>query len=440
MATQDRPLSGRQIDRRVLALAVPALGALAADPLLSLVDTAFVARLGTVALGALGVDTAIFSFAFFAFNFLAYATTPMVARRIAASDRLGAGRVIVQAMSLAALLGLLSATVLIVGAEWFVRAMQAGPELVDPAVSYLRIRALAAPAMLIVTAGHGAYRGLQDTRTPLGITLVVNLINLVLDPILIFGVGWGIEGAAIATVTAQIVGAAWFAALLFRMGRRQGWSFARPSLSELAPILGTGGILTVRTFFIVATLTAASAVAASLSPATVAAHQVVAQTWLLLALVVDSLSIAAQAMVADEIGRGDRAAARAISRRLIGWGLVAGLFLLVVLLAGRGLLASVFATEPAVREMIIAAVVVAALMQPVSSVVFVLDGIYMGLLQVRYLGYSTAVGALAAAPLLWAASSGRWGLTGVWWAIVALVTGRLIVLSAAYPRAFAAAR
>lgn len=429
----------RSLDRRILALAVPALGTLAADPLLSLADTAFVARLGTIPLAALGVDTALFSMAFFAFNFLAYATTPMVARRVGVGDRREAGQVIVQALYLAVLLGVLSALVLAVGAEALVRVMQAPPELVEPAVSYLRIRALAAPAMLVVTAGHGAFRGFHDTRTPLGITLGVNLINLVLDPILIFGLGWGLEGAAVATVVAQWVGAAWFVLLLVRIGRIDEWSWLRPRLGELQPLLATGGVLTVRTLFINLTLTAATAVAASLGPARVAAHQVVAQTWLLLAMTVDALAIAAQAMVADEFGREGRAGAHAVAARLTVWGLGVGVFLALALYFGRSGLAAAFGSDPEVRALIETAAVVAALMQPLAALVFVADGIYLGLLRVRYLAYSTGAGAVLAGVVLVLVPAMGWGLSAVWWAVAAMVAARLAVLAAAYPRALAAA-
>ena len=429
----------RSLDRRILALAIPALGTLAADPLLSLADTAFVSRLGTIPLAALGIDTALFSMAFFAFNFLAYATTPMVARRIGIGDRTGAGQVVVQAIYLGVGLGLLSTAVMVVGAEPLVRLMQASPELVDPAASYLRIRALAAPAMLVVTAGHGAFRGFHDTRTPLGITLVVNLINLVLDPILIFGLGMGLEGAAIATVLAQWVGAAWFVLLLARMGRRDGWSWARPRLGELRPLLATGGVLTVRTLFINLTLTAATAVAASLGPARVAAHQVVAQTWLLLAMTVDALAIAGQAMVADEMGREGREGAHEVAVRLTIWGSGVGVFLALALYFGRSGLAAAFGSDPEVEALIVTAAVVAAVMQPLAALVFVADGIYLGLLRVRYLAYSTGTGAVVAGVVLILVPVLGWGLPGVWWAVAAMVAARLAVLAAAYPRALAAA-
>jgi putative MATE family efflux protein len=434
-----RPADLRGIDRRILALAVPALGTLAADPLLSLADTAFVARLGTIPLAALGIDTALFSMAFFAFNFLAYATTPMVARRLGSGDAPGAGRVVIQALYLAVLLGTASALILSWGAGFFVRVMQASPELVDPAVSYLRIRALAAPAMLVVTAGHGAFRGFHDTRTPLGVTLGVNVINLVLDPVLIFGLDMGLEGAATATVVAQWIGAAWFVFLLMRVGRRSGWEWTRPRLPELGPMLGTGGVLTLRTLFITGTLTAATAVAASLGPAQVAAHQVVAQTWLLLAMVVDALAIAAQAMVADEIGRSAREGADRVARRLARWGLGVGVALTVILVAGRSVLGTVFGPDPEVASLIESATVVAALMQPLAALVFVADGVFLGLLRVRYLAYSTGAGAVAGVVLLGVGLAAGWGLTGIWWAIAAMVAARFAVLAAAYRRALAAA-
>jgi MATE family multidrug resistance protein len=202
---EDTPVKSRfgATDREILGLAIPALGALAIDPLLTLADTAFVARLGTVPLAALGVDTAILGFAFFAFNFLAYVVTPLVARALGAGRIEEARRWVGDALLLAVALGVVVSIVVELSAPLLVDLMGAGPEVADPAISYLRIRALATPAVLVVTAGHGAFRGHKDTRTPLKVALGVNLINLVLDPILIFSAGWGLEGAAVATVVAQ---------------------------------------------------------------------------------------------------------------------------------------------------------------------------------------------------------------------------------------------
>ena len=187
------------IDRRILRLAVPALGTLAIDPLVSLTDTVFVAQLGEVPLAALGVDTAVFSFAFFLFNFLAYGTTPLLAGAIGRGDPVGAGRIAWQAVALAIAAGVVAMVLLQVFAEPILGLMGAEGEVTDPALVYLRIRALAAPAVVLIIAANGVFRGLQDTRTPLVVTVAISLLNLVLDPLLIFVAGWGIAGAATAT-------------------------------------------------------------------------------------------------------------------------------------------------------------------------------------------------------------------------------------------------
>ncbi|MGH8943934.1 MAG: MATE family efflux transporter, partial [Acidimicrobiia bacterium] len=175
----------RIANRAILRLAIPALGTLAIDPLLTLIDTAFVARVGVDELAALGVDTAILGFVFFGFNFLAYATTPLVAQALGRGNPEEARRWVGDALVLAALLGLAAAIVVEVLAPWFVGLMGASDEVAGPAVAYLRIRGLATPAVLLVTAGHGAFRGYQDTRTPFRVAVGINVVNLVLDPLLI---------------------------------------------------------------------------------------------------------------------------------------------------------------------------------------------------------------------------------------------------------------
>jgi MATE family multidrug resistance protein len=418
--------------RRILALALPALGALAADPVLSLVDTAFVGRIGPVELAALGVDTAIFSFAFAMFNFLAYATTPMVASARGRGAIAESGRVVQRALVIAVGVGIAAAAVLGLAASLFVRVMQAGPEVLDPAVSYLRIRALAMPALLIITAGHGAYRGFQDTRTPLYVTLAVNGLNGVLDPLLIFGAGMGLEGAAIATVFAQWIGALWFLWLLRRKARREAWPAERVRLSELRPFLAVGSVLILRTVMIVGSLTAATATAARIGTIQVAAHQVVSQLWFLLAMTVDAVAIAAQALVADLAGRGDERGARSLSNLLLWWGLWLGVGLGAVLFLARGALGAVFTDDAAVLAAIEAVVPIAAAMQPVAAVVFVFDGIFLAVLAIRLLALSTGAGLAAALAVLGATLAGGWGLDGVWWAITAMVLARGAVLAVAY--------
>ncbi|MFO7548874.1 MAG: MATE family efflux transporter [Acidimicrobiia bacterium] len=427
------------LDRRILGLALPALGALAADPLLSLADTFFVGRLGAVELAALGVDAALFAFAFALFNFLAYATTPMVASAVGRGADSEAGRVVARALTVAAVLGVAALAVFLVGAPAMVSLMRAPAEVVEPAVEYLRIRSLSIPALLVITAGHGAFRGFQDTRTPLRIALVANGVNIALDPLFMFAAGLGLAGAAWATVIAQWGAAAWFLTLLGARARRQGWDRRIPGLVELTPFLRVGGVLVVRTLMLVVALAASTAAAASIGVEEVAAHQVVVQVWFLLAMLVDALAIVGQAMVAEAWGRDDRAGARRVAARLLRWGLGVGIALGAVLALLGPYLGPWFSSDPAVAALVGEAAVVAALMQPVAALVFVLDGVFLGTLSIRLLAASTAAGLAAALALLGVTLALGWGLVGVWWSIAGMVGARGLVLGFFYVRTWSRA-
>jgi len=425
--------SRRTLDREIGALAIPALGALAADPLVSLVDTAFVGRLGTVPLAALGVNAAIFSMTFVVFNFLAYGTTPRVARAWARGDRAEAGRAILQALTLAVSVGVVATLALLAAAGPLVALMGAAGELRDPAISYLRIRALAGPAVLLIMAGHGVFRGLQDTRTPLRITLALNLVNLVLDPLLIFGLGWGLEGAAWATVVAQWCGAGAFVWLLFGPRRELLGDRPRvPSLLELLPFLRVGGELSIRTFALIGTMTLATAVATRVGTAEVAGHQVAVQLWMLLALVVDAVAVAAQALVGRYRGEGNGQALRAVTNRLLFWGGLTGLALTVLFMAAAPWLPRVFTDDPDTLIQVAAVLPFVVWMQPLNALVFVWDGIFMGTEEFGYLALQMVLSAAAAAAVLLLVLPLGWGLPGVWWGIVALMGVRGVTLGFRY--------
>ncbi|MCL7938465.1 MAG: MATE family efflux transporter [marine benthic group bacterium] len=425
--------SRRGLDREILGLALPALGALAADPLVSIVDTIFVGRLGVVPLAALGINASIFSMAFVLFNFLAYGTTPLVARAVGRDDRDAAGRVVVQAFVVAILAGVIAVLALQALAGPIVSAMGAEGELRASTLSYLRIRAFAGPAVLLVTAGHGAFRGYHDTRTPLLVTLGLNLVNLVLDPLFIFGFGWGLEGAAFATLIAQWVGALWFVDLLLR--RRSGALGIEPHLPavrDLLPFLRVGGELVVRTFALIGTLTLATAVATRVGTVAVAAHQVGSQLWLLLALVVDSLAVAAQAMVARYRGTGASGASRAASDRLLLWGLGTGLVLALLFTLLAPFLPRLFTNEPQVLDAVGEIFPFIILMQPLNALVFVWDGIYLGLEEFRFVAGQMLLSGAAASVVLLLVIPLDWGLQGVWWGIVTLMLVRAISLAWRY--------
>jgi MATE family multidrug resistance protein len=402
---------------------------------MSLIDTAFVGRLGTVELGALAVNTAVFSLAFALFSFLAYGTTPIVAAAWGRRDPREVGRVVTQALALAVVIGTLAVTLLTVLWRPILLAMQAGPELVEPAGEYLRIRAWAAPAVLLVTVGHGAFRGMQDTRTPLLVTLSLNVINLVGDPLLIFVAGWGLRGAAVATVVAQWTGALWFLILLERRRRILNIQVGFPRFSEARPLLAAGTDLIVRTAGLLAVFTMATAVAARDGTATVAAHQVAAQVWLFLSLVLDSLAIAGQAMVGNYLGEDRPGEARAASNRMLQWGALFGMLLGLLFLALGPILPRAFTEDAEIVKLVAGVMPFVAVLQPLGALVFVWDGIFMGARRFRFLMVSTVAASLLAVIVLAATAVWGWGLTGVWWAISALIIARLAFLSIRYTSA-----
>ena len=423
----------RRFDPAIASLALPALGTLAADPLVSLVDTAFVGRLGAGPLAALGVNTALFSLVFVVFNFLAYGTTPRIGRALGRGDPSGAGEVVVQALTLAVAAGAVSLTVLQIAAVPLLRAMGADPAWFGGAMAYLRIRALAGPGLLLITAGNGAFRGFLDTRTPLFITLALNVVNLVLDPLLIFGLGMGLTGAAIATATAQWLGAGLFVhALLVR--RRDAYELPRrlPRPRELLPFLRIGGEMLLRTASLVGALTLATAVAARVGTAQVAAHQVAAQLWTFLALTVDALAVAGQGLVSTFRGEERGEDARAVADRLLLLALALGLALGLLFWAVRPFLPRLFTSDPEVLSRVRGIYGFVAAMQPLNAVVFVFDGIFMGAEAFGYIAGAMLVSALAAAGVLLLVVPMGWGLAGVWWGLVVLIVARGVTLGWRY--------
>lgn len=406
------------LNREILRLGIPALGALAADPLVSLIDTAFVARLGEAPLAALGIDVAILSVAFVAFNFLAYGTGPIIANAVGRRDEADIRGAVTTSMMMAAGLGVVALVVLLAGSRTWIQLMNTPSEVVEPALSYLRTRAWAAPAVLLVTTGHGVFRGLQDTSTPLKITLVLNVVNVVLDALFIFGLGFGIVGAAAATVIAQWIGALWFLKLVFPY-----LDFGTISWPRTMAFLAVGRQLTVRTLSLLATFTLATRISTRLGTQSVAAHQVVSQLWLFSTLVLDALAIAAQALVGRYLGEGDLKRVREVVIRLAGFGLGSGIVLGGIMAALAPFLGSLFGTDPAVTEIMASVMPIVVMVQPLGGLLFVGDGAFMGALRFRFLSWSAlGAGLVAMAGLLVFEPA---TLRGIWMGIVSLLAVRL---------------
>jgi putative MATE family efflux protein len=422
-----RELRGPQ-NGEILRLALPAFGALVAEPLFLLADSAIVGRLGTVPLGGLGVASQVLTTLVNISIFLAYGTTAAVARQLGAGHREAAIRLGIDGLWLAAAIGLV-----VLGAGWplsplLVHAFGGTPGVSHEAIIYLRISLLGAPGMLIVLAGTGILRGLQDTRTPLLVAVVANAVNVVLNATFVLGLHWGIAGSAWGTVIAQVGTCIAYLLVVSRGARRAGVS-RRPDLAGVRSAAFAGASLVLRTLALQAVLVLMTAIAARQGDAAVAANQVAMRVWNLFVLALDAIAIAGQAITGRYLGAGDVTAAQAATRRMITWGAVYGVIFSVVLLAIRTVLPPVFGLAPDVRRLLLAVLLVVIVQQPAAGVVFVLDGVLIGAGDQDYLAIAGLVTLAVFGAAAWAVLATGSGLVALWLAYCAWMAARFATLT-----------
>ena len=414
------------LGRRITALALPALGVLAAEPLYLLFDTAVVGRLGAVSLAGLAVGGLIVALVSSQLTFLSYGTTARAARFHGAGDRTAAVREGVQATWLAIGLGILAVVAVELLARPLVSAIAGKHDVAVAAGQWLRIAILAAPAILISMAGNGWMRGVQDTARPLRYVLIGFAVSAVLCPLLVFGwLGlprWELAGSAVANVVGQ-----WLAAVLFclaLLSERVPW---RPDGAVLRRQIVMGRDLVVRTMAFQACFISAAAVAARFGAPALAAHQVVLQLWTFLALVLDSLAIAAQSLVGAALGAGDPQHARRVAWRVTEFSLVAAVVLAVVLGIGSRTVPALFTDDDEVLGAIGVPWWFLVALLPVAGAVFALDGVLMGAGDAAFMRTATVVSAVVGfLPLTWLSLVFGWGLAGIWAGLSAFIGLRLI--------------
>ncbi|WP_414721386.1 MATE family efflux transporter [Streptomyces ossamyceticus] len=417
----------RRHDREIVALAVPAFGALVAEPLFLMVDTAIVGHLGTAQLAGLGVASALLVTAVSVFVFLAYATTAAVARRVGAGDLRAAIRQGMDGIWLALLLGAVVVAVVLPAAHALVTLFGSSETAAPYATAYLRISALGIPAMLIVLAATGVLRGLQDTKTPLYVAVGGFVANGALNAGLVYGADLGIAGSAWGTVIAQCGMAAAYLWVVVRGARRHGASL-RPDTAGIRASAQAGAPLLVRTLSLRAILMIATAVAARLGDEDIAAHQIILSLWSLLAFALDAIAIAGQAIIGRYLGAGDAQGAREACRRMAQWGIATGAVLGLAVIAARPLFIPLFTGDPAVQEAALPALIVVALAQPISGIVFVLDGVLMGAGDGPYLARAMLVTLAVFAPAALLVPTFHGGLTALWGAMTLMMATRMLTL------------
>ncbi|MFJ6492157.1 MATE family efflux transporter [Streptomyces californicus] len=422
------PKNGRRRhDREIIALAVPAFGALVAEPLFVMVDSAVVGHLGTPQLAGLGIAAALLMTAVSIFVFLAYATTAAVARRVGAGDLPAAIRQGMDGIWLALLLGAAVVAAALPAAPWLVDVFGASDTAAPYAITYLRISVLGIPAMLVVLAATGVLRGLQDTRTPLYVAIGGFTANAILNVSLVYGAGLGIAGSAWGTVIAQAAMAAAYLFVVIRGARKHGASL-RPDAAGIRASARAGVPLLIRTLSLRAVLMIATAVAARLGDVDIAAHQIILSLWSLTAFALDAIAIAGQAIIGRYLGAGDEEGAREACRRMVEWGIGCGIVLGALIVLARPLFIPLFTSDPSVKDALLPALLVVAVSQPIAGVVFVLDGVLMGAGDGRYLAWAMLVTLAVFAPVALVVPPLGGGLTALWWAMTLMMAVRLITL------------
>jgi len=422
------PIGRNPHDAEILRLAVPAFGALVAEPLFLLADSAIVGRLGTTPLGGLGVASQALTTLVGIAIFLAYGTTAAVSRQLGAGNQAAAIRQGIDGLWLAVIIGLIVLAVCWPVAPLIVQAFGGTAAVTGQATIYLRISLLGAPSMLLVLAGTGVLRGLQDTRTPLTVAVGANVVNVILNAVLVLGLHWGIAGSAWGTAIAQTGAAACYLAIVARGARRAGVNIA-PDGGGLRAAAGAGASLVVRTLALQVVLIVITAIAARQGNAAIAAHQIAFRIWILLAYALDAIAIAGQAITGKSLGAGDVPGARAATNRMIGWGVVYGVVFGGLLAMAIPLLPAVFAAAPDVRRLLVPVLLVAAVQQPIAGVVFVLDGVLIGAGDQDYLALAglaaTAVFGVAATVVV----TEHAGLIALWLAFTIWMLARFGTLT-----------
>lgn len=419
MASTASPSPAPSLNREILRLAVPALGALVAEPAFLILDSVMVGHLGTSPLAGLGIAGAVLQTIVGLMIFLAYSTTPAVARRFGAGQPGDAVSVGIDGMWLALGLGAVLAAVGALASPALIAAFGASDAVSTEAQTYLTISMWGLPAMLIVFAATGLLRGMQDTMTPLWIAGLGFGANALLNWIFIYGFGWGIAGSAFGTVTAQWGMVAAYVVVIRRLALRHGASM-KAQRSGIRGTARSGGWLFLRTVSLRVALLATVAVATGIGTRELAGWQIAFTIFSTAAFALDALAIAAQAMIGRALGSGDLAQGHRVLRRTVAWGAWFGVIVGAAIAALSGVIGVVFTGDAEIGALVQPAFLVLAVAQPAAGIVFVLDGVLMGANDARYLAIAGVLNLVPFLPALWIiAATGVAGAAGLVWLAVA---------------------
>jgi putative MATE family efflux protein len=281
--------------------------------------------------------------------------------------------------------------------------------------------------MLVTLAGVGYLRGQRDTRRPLLVAIISALINLVLELILIYVFDFGIGASALSTVVAQWLAAGAYLAWITRSVRAEGVSLAI-DWQAIGSLAIAGRDLFFRTSALKGSLLAATAAAAHLGTVDLAAHQVTFEIWALLALSLDAIAIAGQAIVANRLGASDAVGARAAAARMMTLGVLFGFLAAALVVVSRSWLPGLFTDDQAVVSLTAFLFWWMAISQPINGIAFTLDGLLIGAGDLRFLAFSMVGAAAIFIPVVLGLAWNGYGIGWVWAALTLFMALRAIPL------------
>lgn len=414
------------INRTIWSISLPAFAALIAEPLMFVVDTAIIGHLGTIELAAVAAGQSVIGAILALSIFLAYGTTATVSRHIGAQDSTGAWALAVSGLWLSVIWGIAIAILVAIFSKSLLAPFVSSPQTADLARSYLLISTLGMVGMFLFLAATGALRGVLDLKTPLLVVVVANIFNAGLALLFVYGLGWSVPGAAWATVIAQSAGGFYLASRVVKHANEAGAALA-PNISEIISAAKQGVALIIRSASLQATFLIATMLAAGIGDISLASHRIAISVVTLLAFSLDAIAIAGQTLTGRFLGASDLKSLHAYTKRLMQWGIVTGAIATMTLLGTLQYVPYLFTTDEEVIEALIPVLIAIAALQPISGLVFVLDGILIGASDTKYLAIAMLISFIAYLPMAYLAQS---NLTYLWLAYCGFIIARLMTLLA----------
>ncbi len=435
---------GKEIDRAILRLALPAIVSNITVPLLGLCDTAVSGHLGGSApLGAIAVGTMMLNVAYWLFGFLRMGTTGLAAEAFGGSDSKALQLILLRGLTLGLLIGLALICVRGPLGGVLLRVAGAEPEVSGLAREYYNVCVCGAPALLGTMALTGWMIGNQSTGYPMTVAIITNIINIAGSLTFVFGLGMGFVGVAYGTLVAQWCGLVLSILFSCRLGGRYAPLFRRGAGAVWRSLVSGGGLgryfkvntnLFFRSVCIMSVSMTVTAAGARMGDVTLAANAVVMQFFIFFSYFMDGFAFAGEALCGRFKGAGERGKMQRSIRRLLGWAAaMAALFFIVYLSAGLPI-ADLLTDDEAVRREIARYAWAFVLIPPLSVGAFIFDGIYIGLTDTGRLLIATLAAAVIFFVIAFIPRGTGVGLnTLLWSAFLSYLLTRAAVLGAMLP-------